>query len=61
MVALSCWLCPVDASGWLYFHHHDYYIMPFVPALALLAAVGLDRLPRRWAEVVLALLVLEAA
>ena len=28
-----------------YFHHHDYYIMPFVPAMALMAAVGLEVLP----------------
>ena len=36
-------------------------MMPFVPALALVAAVGLDRIPRPWAQVALVLLVLEAA
>ena len=61
MLALSCLGCALlMLRAGFYFHHHDYYIMPFVPALALLAAVGLDRLPRRWAQVVLALLVLEA-
>ena len=43
-----------------YFHHHDYYIMPFVPTLALLAAVGLERFPMRWAVAGLVVLVLEA-
>ena len=58
MPCLGCALLMLRAG--FYFHHHDYYIMPVVPALALLAAVGLDRLPRRWAQVVLVLLVLEA-
>ena len=61
MVGMSCLGCALlMLRAGFYFHHHDYYIMPFVPVLALLAAVGLDRLPRRWAQVVLALLVLEA-
>ena len=61
MVGMSCLGCALlMLRAGFYFHHHDYYIMPFVPALALLAAVGLDGLPRRWAQVVLVLLVLEA-
>ena len=61
MVGMSCLGCALlMLRAGFYFHHHDYYIMPVVPALALLAAVGLDRLPRRWAQVVLVLLVLEA-
>lgn len=61
MVALSCLGCALlMLRAGFYFHHHDYYIMPFVPAMALVAAVGLDRLPRRWAQVSLVMLVLEA-
>ena len=61
LVGLSCIGCVVlMLRAGFYFHHHDYYIMPFVPTLALLAAVGLDRLSRRWAQVALVLLVLEA-
>lgn len=43
-----------------YFHHHDYYIMPFVPAMALLAAVGLETLPVRWAALALLAILVEA-
>ena len=61
MVALSCLGCALlMLRAGFYFHHHDYYLMPFVPAMALVAAVGLDRLPRRWAQVSLVMLVLEA-
>ena len=61
MMALSCLGCALlMLRAGFYFHHHDYYIMPFVPALALVAAVGLDRLPRRWAAVGLVALILEA-
>ena len=61
MVGVSCLGCALlMIRAGFYFHHHDYYIMPFVPALALVAAVGLDRIPRPWAQVVLVLLVLEA-
>ena len=61
MVALSCLGCALlMLRAGFYFHHHDYYIMPFVPAMSLVAAVGLDRLPRRWAQVSLVMLVLEA-
>ena len=61
MVGMSCLGCVLlMLRAGLYFHHHDYYIMPFVPALALVAAVGLNRIPRPWAQVALALLVLEA-
>lgn len=61
MVGMSCLGCALlMLRAGFYFHHHDYYIMPFVPALALVAAVGLDRIPRPWAEVALVLMVLEA-
>ena len=60
MVALYLGCALLMLRAGFYFHHHDYYIMPFVPAMALVAAVGLDRLPRRWAQVSLVMLVLEA-
>lgn len=56
--SLGCALLMLRAG--FYFHHHDYYIMPFVPVMALVAAVGLDRLPQRWAMGGLVLLLLEA-
>lgn len=43
-----------------YFHHHDYYIMPYVPAMALMAAVGLEVLPSRWAAAALSVILVEA-
>ncbi len=36
-------------SGWT-FYHHDYYIIPFVPVMALLAAFGLELFKRNWIQ-----------
>lgn len=35
------------------FVHHSYYIIPFVPVMALVAGYGLSQLPKRWLTVVL--------
>ncbi len=39
---------------------HNYYIIPFVPVLALLAAHGLCRLPKKWGYAVLVLIAVES-
>lgn len=39
---------------------HSYYIIPFVPQMALLAAVGIDNLPKKLALVILAIITIEA-
>lgn len=36
-----------------YFHHHDYYIIPFVPIMALLAAYAVSRIRQQWAFVLI--------
>ena len=36
-----------------YFYHHNYYIIPFVPVMAWLAAYGLGQIPWRWLVVTL--------
>ena len=57
-LSIGCVLLMLRAG--FYFHHHDYYIMPFVPAMALIAAVGLETLPIRWASAILILIGLES-
>lgn len=45
-VLFSVFLFFMFKSGY-FFHHHDYYIIPFVPVLALLAGYGLANISNR--------------
>ena len=42
------------------FPTHNYYIIPFVPVLALLAALGLERLPPKMAWIAIGLILVES-
>lgn len=57
---LALFLIYMIKSGF-FFHHHNYYIIPIVPALALLIGYLLDeKIPRKWAIVLIALCCLES-
>lgn len=47
-------------KGGFTFYHHSYYIIPFVPLMALLSAYGISTLPSiRWKTIVLVAIGLE--
>lgn len=53
-------LIPYVISGGFTFIRHSYYMIPFVPYMALVAAFALDRLPwKNWAIVILVLVCAE--
>ena len=44
-----------------YFHHHNYYIIPFIPLFALIMGYGLSRINRSWVSLsLIALLAIES-
>jgi len=46
-------------AGWV-FYHHTYYVIPFVPVMALAAAYGLNSdFLKRWAPLLLAIVLIE--
>lgn len=51
---------PIMLKGGFTFYHHSYYIIPFVPLMALLSAYGISTLPSiRWKTIVLVAIGLE--
>ena len=42
------------------FAHHSYYIIPFVPVMALIAGIGLSKIPKKLYPIVLMMLSIEA-
>lgn len=51
---------PIMLKGGFTFYHHAYYIIPFVPLMALMSAYGISTLPSiRWKTIVLVAIGLE--
>lgn len=51
---------PIMLKGGFTFYHHSYYIIPFVPVMALMSAYGISLLPTpRWTSIVLIAIGLE--
>jgi hypothetical protein len=51
---------PIMLKGGFTFYHHSYYIIPFVPFMALMSAYGISLLPsKRWKIIVLVAIGLE--
>lgn len=51
---------PIMLKGGFTFYHHSYYIIPFVPVMALMSAYGISLLPSvRWTTIVLVAIGLE--
>jgi hypothetical protein len=46
LILLGLFLVFVFKSGF-FFYHHNYYIIPFVPVMALVAGYGLSKIPNR--------------
>lgn len=47
LLVLGVFIPYVFKSGF-FFHHHNYYIIPFVPAMALVAAYALNHIQKKW-------------